>query len=72
MADYRANPTDREQAQVEEAAFDSASPYFDDKTAASPIGQRAALGAAERNVGGVVVPASDRIGAFPSDTVGRA
>lgn len=72
MGDFRKNPTDREQQQVEDAAFDSSSPYFDEKTASNPVGQRAALGAAERNVGGVVVPASDRIGSFPSDTVGRA
>lgn len=41
----RKNVTDKEQSDLESLAFDSASPCFDDKTAASPIGQRAALGA---------------------------
>ena len=66
---YRENVTDKEQAQIEAEEFENSFAVFtDEKTRVITK----ANGAAERKVGGVVVPASDKIGTFGSDSIGRA
>jgi hypothetical protein len=69
MSSFRENVTDKEQEDLETATFDSGVPVFtDEKTRVVSRGR----GGAEREIGGVVVPASDKIGTFESDTIGKA
>lgn len=77
---YRANVTDKQQAQIEEFNFDGGSPVFADGETRM-IGKEA-RGGAMRVIGansgvpansssGVVIPHDDQPTRIPSDTIGR-
>ena len=66
---FRANPTDKGQEAIETAEFEGGIAVFNDGQTRNEV---KADGAAERNVAGVVVPASDRIGEFAGDSIGKA
>ena len=69
MPTYRADVTDKEQTEIENAEFANSVPVFvDGKTRVVPKGNG---GGAERDVGGVVVPASDKVGRFTEATIGK-
>lgn len=70
MATARTNVTDKEQTDLENAEFENSVPVFTrDQTKVVPKGNG---GSAEREVGGVVMPASTRIGSFVEETQGKA
>lgn len=70
MATARTNVTNKEQTDIENAEFDNSVPVFTrDETKVVPKGNG---GSAERKVGGVVMPASDKIGSFTEQTTGKA
>ena len=67
---FRANVTDKEQTDIENAEFEnSVAVFVDQKTRVVPKGNG---GGAERISGGVVMPASDKFGAFTENTTGKA
>ena len=66
---YRANPTNREQDVLEEAEFAGGVPVRMNE--AVRVIRKGNGGGSERFIAGVVVPPSDRIGVFASDTIGR-
>jgi hypothetical protein len=66
---FRANVTDKEQTDIENAEFqNSVAVFVDNKTRVVPKGNG---GGAERDIGGVVVPASDKVGSFTEATIGK-
>lgn len=70
MATARSNVTNKEQTDLENAEFENSVPVFTrDETKVVPKGNG---GSAERKVAGVVVPASDKIGSFTEETIGKA
>ena len=70
MATARANVTDKEQTDIENAEFENSVPVFTrDETKVVPKGNG---GSAERKVGGVVMPASDKVGCFCEEVQGKA
>jgi len=65
----RTNVTNKQQQVIEDAEFENSVPVFmNSKTRVVVKG----AGGAERDVGGVVIPASDRYGAFTENTTGKA
>jgi len=65
----RENVTDKEQQNIEDAEFENSVPVFEDgKTRVIIKGN---YGGAERDVGGVVVPDSDKVGCFCEETIGK-
>jgi hypothetical protein len=67
---YRENVTDKEQQVIEDAEFEnSVAVFVDAKTRVVPKGNG---GGAERDIGGVVVPASDKVGSFTEATIGKS
>lgn len=66
---YRTDVTNKEQQVIEDAEFENSVPVFmNGKTRVVVKG----AGGAERDVGGVVTPASERVGCFCEETVGKA
>jgi hypothetical protein len=66
---FRENVTDKEQTDIENAEFEnSVAVFVDAKTRVVPKGNG---GGAERDIGGVVVPASDKVGSFTEATIGK-
>ena len=65
----RPNVTNDEQEKIESAEFDSGVPHHVDKQ--TKIRARG-LGGAERNVGGTIIPDSDKPGLFLNEEVGRS
>jgi hypothetical protein len=69
MSTFRENVTDKEQQDIENAEFENSVAVFQDgKTRVVTKSQ----GAAERDIGGVVFPCSDKVGSFTEQTIGRA
>lgn len=77
---YRANVTDKQQNQLEEATFEGGIPVFEDRE--TRVVGKEARGGTMRVIGansgvpansssGVVIPHDDLPGSFPSDTIGR-
>ena len=67
---FRENVTNKEQTDIENAEFENSVPVFmNEKTRVIIKGNN---GGAERDVGGVVVPMSDRVGCFCEQTIGKA
>ena len=66
---YRANVTNKEQQVIEDAEFENSVPVFmNDATRVVPKGNG---GGAERDVGGVVMPADARPGCFCEESIGK-
>jgi hypothetical protein len=78
---YRANPTDKQQSEIEGATFDQGIPVFtDDKTRVIAKGLHTApqktmhgtATGAQRNNAGVVMPHDDTPSRFVGDTQGKS
>jgi len=66
---FRENVTNKQQQVIEDAEFENSVPVFmNSVTRVVPKGNG---GGAERDVGGVVVPASDKVGCFCEATIGK-
>jgi len=66
---YRENVTNKEQQDIEDAEFENSVPVFTD--AKTRVVIKGNNGGAERDIGGVVVPTSDKVGSFTEETIGK-
>jgi len=66
---YRENVTNKGQQVIEDAEFENSVPVFMNSKTRVVV---KAAGGAERDVGGVVIPASDKFGSFTEATQGKA
>jgi hypothetical protein len=66
---YRTDVTNKQQQVIEDAEFENSVPVF--MNGKTRVVIRGNNGGAERDVGGVVVPADDKVGCFCEATIGK-